>query len=91
MTKVELVRAICKKTGVEQPIALACVEAAMETIKETMVNGENIYLRGFGTFDLKQRAQKTARNISKNTTLVIPPHKVPHFKPCKEFVEQVAK
>lgn len=91
MTKVELVRAISKKTGVEQPLALACVEAAMEAIKETMVNGENIYLRGFGTFDLKQRAQKTARNISKNTTLVIPAHKIPHFKPCKEFLEQVAK
>ncbi len=90
MTKVELVRAISKKTGIDQPSVLACVEAAMDTIKETMVSKENVYLRGFGTFDLKHRAQKTARNISKNTTMVIAAHDIPHFKPCKEFLEAVS-
>ncbi len=90
MTKVELVRAISKKTGVDQPTVLACVEGAMETIKETMIGKENVYLRGFGTFDLKHRAKKTARNISKNTTLVIDAHDIPHFKPCKEFLEAVS-
>ena len=90
MTKVELVREICLKTGVDQKTALVCTEAAMEVIKETMIAKENIYLRGFGTFDLKHRAQKTARNISKNTTLVIEAHDIPHFKPCRDFLDAVA-
>jgi len=61
----------------------------METIKETMVNGENVYLRGFGSFIIKERAEKTGRNISKNTTIIIPAHNIPAFKPAKTFVNQV--
>ena len=91
MTKVELVRAISKKTGIDQPTTLAAVEALMECAKESLIEKENVYLRGFGTFELKHRAQKTARNISKNTTLVIKAHDIPHFKPCKEFMQAVAE
>lgn len=63
----------------------------METVKESLIAKENVYLRGFGTFGLKHRAEKTARNISKNTTLVVPAHDLPHFKPCKEFVQAMTK
>ena len=89
MTKVELVRAISKKTGIDQPTTLAAVEALMECVKESLIEKENVYLRGFGTFELKHRAQKTARNISKNTTLVIEAHDLPAFKPCKSFIERM--
>ena len=71
--------------------SLAAVEALMECVKESLIEKENVYLRGFGTFELKHRAQKTARNISKNTTLVIKAHDIPHFKPCKEFMQAVAE
>lgn len=91
MTKAELVRAIAEKTGVDQPTALAVVEATMEIVKDSLIKKENVYLRGFGTFGLKHRAEKTARNISKNTTLVVPAHDLPHFKPCKEFVQAMTK
>lgn len=91
MTKQELSKEIAKKTGVDQPTVLACIEGMMATIKESLVKEEPVYLRGFGSFILKQRAQKTARNISKNTTLVIPAHNIPAFKPCKEFMAQVKK
>lgn len=90
MTKAELVRAISEKTGVEQATVLASVEGFMEVVKETLTSKEFVYLRGFGTFDLKHRAEKTARNISKNTSLVVPAHDLPHFKPCKEFVQALA-
>ncbi len=91
MTKVELVKAIAQQTGVDQPTVLAVVEGLMSTVKTTMAGGENVYLRGFGTFGLKRRAEKTARNISKNTTLIVPAHNIPSFKPCKVFMEEVAK
>lgn len=90
MTKLELVKAVAAKTGVDQPTVLACVEGVIDTLKESLVNKENVYLRGWGTWTLKHRAQKTARNISKNTTLVIEAHDIPYFKPCKEFMEEVA-
>ena len=61
----------------------------MSTVKKSLSEGENVYLRGFGTFEVKTRAAKTARNITKNTTLVIPEHKVPTFKPCPDFKNQV--
>ncbi len=67
----------------------AVVESFMESLKETMINGENVYLRGFGSFIIKERAEKTGRNISKNTTIVIPAHKIPAFKPAKSFVNAV--
>ena len=86
MTKAELVNNIAKNTGVDKKTALVILEAMMEEIKTTMINGENIYLRGFGTFALKRRAEKTARNITKNTTIVVPAHNIPVFKPSKAFV-----
>ena len=63
----------------------------METIKTSMTNGEEVFLRGFGSFIIKRRAEKTARNISKNTTIIIPAHNIPAFKPAKEFMEKVKK
>lgn len=87
MTKAELVRAVSMQTGVDQASVLASIEGMMSVIKETMQNKENVYLRGFGTFDLKHRAEKTARNISQKTTIIVPAHDIPHFKPCKEFLE----
>ena len=61
----------------------------MENIKTSMINGEEVFLRGFGSFIIKHRAEKTARNISKNTTMVIPAHNIPAFKPAKSFMEKV--
>ena len=89
MTKAEIVAEIANKTGIEKVAVQATVEAIMETIKSNMVKGENIYLRGFGTFLLKKRAEKTGRNISKNTTVKIPAHMIPAFKPAKEFVTEI--
>ena len=91
MTKQELVRAISQETGIDQPTALAAVEGVIDTLKESLINKENVYIRGWGTWTLKHRAQKTARNISKNTTMIIPEHDIPYFKPCKDFMEAVAK
>ena len=91
MTKAEIVTEIAKSTGIEKAAVLTVVEQFMTTVKDNMANGENVYLRGFGTFLIKERAEKTARNISKNTTIVIPAHKIPAFKPAKVFLEEVAK
>lgn len=85
MTKAELVSEIAKKTGVDKETSLLVVEAFMEGVKDAMVNGENVYLRGFGSFIVKERAAKTARNISKKTTIVIPKRRVPTFKASKLF------
>jgi DNA-binding protein HU-beta len=89
MTKAEIVADISNKTGIEKVAVQAVVESFMETVKDTMVNGENVYLRGFGSFIIKERAEKTGRNISKNTTIIIPAHNIPAFKPAKTFVNQV--
>ena len=89
MTKAEIVNEIANSTGIERVAVQATVEAIMETIKSNMIRGENIYLRGFGTFLLKKRAEKTGRNISKNTTVMIPAHMIPAFKPAKEFVAEI--
>jgi len=89
MTKAEIVTEIANKTGIEKVAVQATVEALMATIKNSMVKGENVYLRGFGSFIIKKRAKKTGRNISKNTTIVIPAHNIPSFKPAKEFVNEV--
>lgn len=91
MTKIELVRAVSQKTGIDQPTVLAAVEATIQTLMDQLVEKENVFIRGWGTWTLKHRAEKTARNISKNTTMVIPAHDIPYFKPCKEFMEAVAK
>jgi DNA-binding protein HU-beta len=85
MTKNEVAKEISKKTGFDFEGSKANVEAFMEVIKEALHNGKPVFLRGFGTFTAKQRAAKVARNISKGTTLPVPAHKVPHFKPCDEF------
>ena len=89
MTKAEIVADIANKTGIEKVAVQASVEAFMETIKNSMVNGQNVYLRGFGSFIIKKRAEKTGRNISKNTTSIIPAHNIPAFKPAKTFVSKV--
>ena len=89
MRKSEIVTEIMNKTGLEKVAVEATVEAFMETVKSSMVSGENIYLRGFGTFLLKKRAKKIGRNISKGTSVNIPAHYIPAFKPCKEFVEEI--
>ena len=85
MTKAEIVTQIANKTGIDKRDVLNTIEAFMETVKESLTNEENVYLRGFGSFIVKKRAQKTARNISKNTTIIIPEHNIPSFKPAKTF------
>ena len=89
MTKAEVVKEVSKSTGIEATTVLAVVEGFMEAVKGSLAKDNNVYLRGFGTFEVKTRAQKTARNITKNTTVIIPEHKVPTFKPCAEFKNQV--
>jgi DNA-binding protein HU-beta len=89
MTKAEIVAEIVKKTGIEKVAVEATVEAIMESIKTSMSNGDNVYLRGFGTFLLKTRKAKTGRNITKNTSVAIPAHVVPAFKPSKEFAAEI--
>ena len=89
MTKAEIVAYIATKTGVEKAAVQAVVESFMEAVKGSMMSGENVYLRGFGSFTIKKRAEKTGRNISKNTTIIIPAHNIPSFKPAKSFVAQV--
>ena len=89
MTKAEIVAEISNKTGIEKVTVQHTVEAFMESVKKSMVNGENVYLRGFGSFVIKERAEKTGRNISKNTTIIIPAHNIPAFKPAKTFVNEV--
>ncbi len=89
MTKADIVAQIAQQTGVEKAVAMTVVEAFMETVKDSMVAGNEVFLRGFGSFIIKKRAKKVARNISKNTTIVIPAHSVPAFKPAKMFLEAV--
>ena len=91
MTKADIVNEISKSTGVEKATVLATVEAFMTSVKSSLAEGENVYLRGFGSFIVKKRAQKTARNISKNTTIIIPEHNIPAFKPAKTFMGEVSK
>lgn len=89
MTKIEIVREIASKTGLPTKDVMVIVESLMETIKTSMTDGEEVFLRGFGSFIIKHRADKTARNISKNTTVIIPAHDIPAFKPAKEFMDKV--
>ena len=89
MTKAEIVADISNKTGIEKVAVQATVEAFMESLKNSMIHGQNVYLRGFGSFIIKKRAEKTGRNISKNTTIIIPAHNIPAFKPAKTFVNKV--
>lgn len=89
MTKAEIVTNISDKLGLEKADIQNVVEAFMEEVKSSMTKGENVYLRGFGSFIVKKRAQKTGRNISKNKSIIIPAHNIPAFKPSKTFVEDV--
>lgn len=89
MTKADIVNEIYKSTGIDRASVLATVEKFMEVVKDSLAHGENVYLRGFGSFIVKTRAQMTARNISKNTTITIAEHQIPAFKPSKVFLEEV--
>lgn len=89
MTKADLVNEISKNTGVEKVQVQEIIESFMDNVKDSLISGENVYLRGFGSFIIKERAQKVARNISKNTSMIIPAHNIPAFRPSKQFVEEV--
>lgn len=91
MTKAEVVNEIAERTGIEKTVILETVETFFKVIKKSLQNNEDVFFRGFGSFVLQQRAEKVARNISKNTQLVIPAHKIPKFKPAKLFVEEIKK
>ena len=85
MTKAEIVTKIAKRTGLDKDVVLVVVEQFMGAVKESLVNEEPVFLRGFGSFIIKERATKVARNISKETSIVIPAHNIPAFKPAKSF------
>ena len=89
MTKAEVVSKIASKTGVEKVTTLAILESFMSEIMSAVSENEAVFLRGFGTFKAKKRAKKTGRNIKKNTTIIIPEHHIPSFKPAKIFVQDV--
>ena len=89
MIKAEFLNLVAKATGIEKVTVQSVVEATMDSIKASLVSGEPVYLRGFGSFIIKHRAQKAARNITQKTTLTIPAHDIPAFKPAKSFVEEV--
>ena len=89
MTKAEIVNEVAKSTGIEKTTVLRVVEEFMECVKGSLSKGNPVYLRGFGSFIIKHRAEKAARNITKNTTLTIPAHNIPSFKTAKVFVNAV--
>ncbi|MDP4679165.1 MAG: integration host factor subunit beta [Cyclobacteriaceae bacterium] len=89
MTKADVINEIADKTGIDRLDVQASVEAFFSVVKNSMASGENIYVRGFGSFINKKRAKKIARNISKNTAMVIEAHYIPSFKPSKVFIEKI--
>ena len=89
MTKSDIINEIVKETGIDTITVQKIVETLMGTVKESLAKDKNVYLRGFGSFIVKKRAQKTARNISKNTPIIVPEHYVPSFKPAKSFINKV--
>ncbi|KAA6315815.1 DNA-binding protein HU [termite gut metagenome] len=89
MTKADIVNEIAKSTGIEKVTVLETVEAFMNAVKGSLSEGEEVFLRGFGSFVIKKRAQKIARNISKNTAIIIPEHNIPAFKPSKVFTQAI--
>lgn len=89
MTKAEVVSKIAQSTGIEKIVIMTVVEEIMTVIKDSLIEGENVYMRGFGSFIVRKRAEKTGRNISKNTTVIIPAHNIPAFKPAKSFMAEV--
>ncbi len=89
MTKADIVNEVAKATGLEKIAVQSVIESFMDNVKDSLAKNKNVYLRGFGSFIVKKRAKKTARNISKNTTLIIPAHNIPAFKPAKVFMSKV--
>ena len=89
MRKAEIIANIAEKTGIAKVDVLVAMEAFFKEVKGSLNNGENVYVRGFGSFLLKKRARKIGRNIKKNVAIEIPEHYIPAFKPAKTFVEQV--
>ena len=89
MTKADIVNKIASNTGISKDDVLKTVEAFMECVKDSLAEKENVYLRGFGSFIVKERAEKTARNIAKNTTIKIPKQSKTNKKPSKEFTGKV--
>ncbi len=89
MTKAELVNEISTKTGIEKVMVQQTIESMMKVVRNSLINDENVYLRGFGSFIVKKRAKKTGRIITKNATIIIPEHYIPAFKPAKTFTERV--
>ena len=89
MTKADIVNEIAKSTGAEKVLVQTIVEAFMENVRNSLIENNNVYLRGFGSFIIKKRATKVARNISKNTTITIPEHNIPAFKPSKSFASEI--
>ncbi len=89
MTKAEIVSEISKSTGIEKLVVQTTIESMMDSIRESLSKGDNVYLRGFGSFVIKKRAKKVARNISKNTSIIIPEHNIPAFKPSNTFIDKV--
>ena len=91
MTKADIVNEVAKATGIEKTTVQTVLEASMDSIKESLAKGQPVYLRGFGSFIIKRRSEKAARNIPRNTTMTIPAHDIPAFKPAKVFVASVKK
>jgi DNA-binding protein HU-beta len=91
VTKAEVIAEITNKTGMDKADVQTAIEAFFTVVKDKMADGENIYVRGFGSFINKRRAAKVGRNISKNTAIVIEEHFIPSFKPSKTFVAKVKK
>lgn len=91
MTKADIVKAVAESTGLEKAAVASAIEGFMDTVKASLAQGEPVYLRGFGTFGIKHRAEKTARNITAQKTIVIPAKDIPAFKPCNEFKAMVKK
>ncbi|MCH2084702.1 MAG: integration host factor subunit beta [Saprospiraceae bacterium] len=89
MRKADLVAAISEKTGVPKVDVLVTLETFFKEVKGSLADGENVYIRGFGSFIIKKRAKKIGRHIKKNVAIEIPEHYIPAFKPAKVFVEQV--
>lgn len=89
MTKADIITKISEKTGIEKADVQATIEKFFDVVKDSMEQGESIYVRGFGSFVNKKRAKKVARNISKNTAIVIDAHFIPSFKPSKQFVKKI--
>ncbi len=91
MTKADIITEIILETGYDRVDTQKVIETFMKKIRNSLISGENVYLRGFGSFIVKYRAKKLGRNISKNTSIIIPEHNIPAFKPSKSFTDSVKK